>query len=318
MSPYFCRVGASVRDRLLGLPVPVPEYVVVGASAEALLAMGFETIPGAAPGFRRPGEAGVYRLACRRVQGTAGRPGLECGPEVSLGEDLKRRDLTLDAMAEDAAGEIVDPFGGEDDLREGVLRHATPDFALDAGNILKVAVYAARYYRWGFRVAHGTNALMRRMVRHGALAQLAREEPWASLRAALEGDRPDRFLHALGRCGALAGLMPEVQALAPGTGEAAHGTPADSGMDLDLLAEVAATTADAGCRLAVLAWLVDKAGGRAAVDAWLARVAVPGPEQVRLIRGLAQLSGAPEGIRGAALVARLGCAGPDSPQASGR
>lgn len=304
-------VGESVRDRLLGLPVAQPEHVIVGASAGVIAASGYTPVPGPVPSFRRVGEPDLYRVACRRVTDASGRPGLAWGPDVGLGEDLRRRDLTLDAMALAPDGDLVDPFGGEDDLRDGVLRHASPDFAVEPANPLRVAVYAARYHRWGFRVAHGTNALMRRMARLGVLAALPAEARWRWTLEAFQGERPDRYLRVLSRGGALDALAPELAAGLGGADAPAHGEGDPAA--LERLSRACARTADPVCRIALLVSLRGRgaAAGEAA-PAWLAGLGAP--EDVRgrvaaLLRRCARLDPGDDGLA-EAILAGPGCAGP--------
>ncbi|NIP73664.1 MAG: multifunctional CCA addition/repair protein [Gammaproteobacteria bacterium] len=208
-------VGGAVRDKLLGLPVKERDWVVVGATPEQMRALGFKQVGKDFPVFLHPDTGEEYALARTERKTGPGYTGFEvhAAPDVTLEQDLERRDLTINAMAEDEAGNLIDPFGGERDLREGVLRHVSPAFAEDPVRILRVARLAARYGKWGFRVAHATDALMRRMVEDGEADTLVPERVWAESEKALAEDTPARFFEVLRSCGALARIFPEIDAL---------------------------------------------------------------------------------------------------------
>jgi tRNA nucleotidyltransferase (CCA-adding enzyme) len=208
-------VGGAVRDRLLGLPVDELDYVVVGATPREMLDRGFRQVGKDFPVFLHPHSKDEYALA-RTERKTA--PGY-CGfvvhaePGVTLEQDLQRRDLTINALAEDAAGRIIDPYGGLADLDQRLLRHVSPAFAEDPVRILRVARFAARYAGLGFAVADETMALMRGMVRAGEVDALVPERVWQELVRALGETRPSRFFQVLRDCGALARLLPELDRL---------------------------------------------------------------------------------------------------------
>jgi len=206
-------VGGAVRDKLLGLPVQERDWVVVGASPQEMLALGYRQVGKDFPVFLHPESKEEYALARTERKTGPGYKGFEfhADPGVTLEEDLLRRDLTINAMAENAAGEIIDPYGGRDDLAAGRLRHVSPAFAEDPVRILRVARFAARFGKWGFSVAHGTNALMRRMVAEGEVDHLVAERVWAELARALTCDNPQRFFTVLHGCHALAVLFPEIE-----------------------------------------------------------------------------------------------------------
>ncbi len=208
-------VGGAVRDKLLGLPVTDRDYVVVGAMPEAMVAKGFKPVGADFPVFLHPDTGEEYALARTERKSGRGYKGftVHAAPDVTLEEDLRRRDLTINAMAESADGNLIDPFGGESDLRNGVLRHVSPAFAEDPVRVLRVARFAARYARWGFRVAHDTQRLMREMVESGELDHLVPERVWSELERALAEPKPSRFFDVLRGCGALARLFPEIDAL---------------------------------------------------------------------------------------------------------
>jgi tRNA nucleotidyltransferase (CCA-adding enzyme) len=206
-------VGGAVRDKLLGLPVKERDWVVVGADPQQMLELGYRQVGKDFPVFLHPGSKEEYALARTERKTGPGYKGFEfhAGPGVTLEQDLLRRDLTINAIAENAAGELIDPYGGQADLAAGRLRHVSPAFAEDPVRILRVARFAARFGKWGFSVAHGTNALMRQMVANGEVDHLVPERVWAELSKALACDNPERFFSVLHGCHALAVLFPEVE-----------------------------------------------------------------------------------------------------------
>src|SRR5690242_16622857 len=218
------RVGGSVRDELLGHAVADRDYVVVGATPEAMRALGFKGVGRDFPAFLHPQTREEYALARTERKRGRGYRGFEfhAAPDVTLEEDLSRRDLTINAMARAEDGALVDPFGGERDLRAGVLRHVGPAFAEDPLRVLRVARFSARF---GFEVAPETRSLMRSIAASGELATLSRERIWQELSRALMERTPSRFISTLRECGALAAVLPEVDALfatAPRRSSPAH------------------------------------------------------------------------------------------------
>lgn len=208
-------VGGAVRDRLLGLEPRDRDWVVVGATPEQMLAQGFRPVGKDFPVFLHPDTGEEYALARTERKTAPGYHGFEfhADPAVTLEQDLQRRDLTINAMAEAPDGSIIDPFGGREDLASGHLCHVSPAFAEDPVRILRVARYAARYGKWGFRVAHGTNRLMQEMVASGEVDALVAERVWQELSRALTEDTPSRFFEVLRGCGALARVFPELEQL---------------------------------------------------------------------------------------------------------
>jgi tRNA nucleotidyltransferase (CCA-adding enzyme) len=200
-------VGGAVRDALLGLPVSDRDWVVVGATPEDMTAAGFKPVGKDFPVFLHPRTKEEYALARTERKSGRGYKGFTvyAAPDVTLEQDLARRDLTINAMARDPEGELIDPFGGARDLREGVLRHVGDAFAEDPVRILRVARFAARF---GFRIAEETLALMRRMVGAGEVEHLVPERVWQELARGLGEPQPERMLDALEQCGALARLVP--------------------------------------------------------------------------------------------------------------
>ena len=205
-------VGGAVRDALLGRPVADRDWVVVGATPEMMLASGYRPVGSDFPVFLHPETQEEHALARTERKHGTGYRGFEffASPDVSLEEDLARRDLTINAMARDEHGVVIDPYHGREDLARGVLRHVSPAFAEDPLRVLRVARFAARF---GFRVAPGTRALMRRIVLSGELATLAPERVWRELALGLGEPAPSRMIGVLRDCGALAALLPEVDAL---------------------------------------------------------------------------------------------------------
>jgi tRNA nucleotidyltransferase (CCA-adding enzyme) len=208
-------VGGAVRDRLLGRPVTERDYVVVGATPAELLVRGFRQVGQDFPVFLHPYTNDEYALARTERKTAPGYRGfvVHADPEVTLAEDLRRRDLTINALAEDDSGRVIDHYGGLADLESRVLRHVSPAFAEDPVRILRVARFAARFAPLGFRVAPETMALMRDMVGAGEVDALVPERVWQELAGALGEDRPSRFFEVLRDCGALARLLPEVDRL---------------------------------------------------------------------------------------------------------
>jgi len=204
-----------VRDRLLGQPQTDIDWVVVGATAKQMQDLGFRAVGADFPVFLHPETGEEYALARTERKSGRGYGGFSfhASPEVTLEEDLKRRDLTINALAEDAQGRIIDLWGGQQDLAAKVLRHVSPAFAEDPLRVLRVARFAARYARLGFVVADETLALMRTLSQSGELEYLSAERLWKEISRALMEPRPDVFIRLLRECGALAVLLPEVNAL---------------------------------------------------------------------------------------------------------
>jgi tRNA nucleotidyltransferase (CCA-adding enzyme) len=205
-------VGGAVRDRLLGRPVEERDWVVVGATPEVMEARGFRQVGKDFPVFLHPETHEEYALARTERKSGRGYTGfaVHASPDVTLEQDLERRDLTINAMAEAEDGTVFDPFGGLEDLKRGILRHVSPAFAEDPLRVLRVARFAARF---GFHVASETNELMGEMVRSGEVDYLVPERVWKELERALGEPRPARFFQVLRGCGALAKLFPELDRL---------------------------------------------------------------------------------------------------------
>jgi tRNA nucleotidyltransferase (CCA-adding enzyme) len=206
-------VGGAVRDRLLGLPVQDQDYLVVGASPQAMLDQGFLPVGKDFPVFLHPQTHAEYALARTERKTAPGYQGFafHAAPNVTLEQDLARRDLTINAMAMDADGQLIDLFGGQHDLTAGVLRHVSSAFAEDPVRILRLARFAARFAR--FTVAPETATLMQHMVQAGEVDALVAERVWQELARGLLEQQPVRMIAVLRDCGALARLMPELAAL---------------------------------------------------------------------------------------------------------
>lgn len=235
-------VGGAVRDALLDLPVKERDWVVVGASPEHMQALGYQQVGKDFPVFLHPETHEEYALARTERKTAPGYHGFTChaDPDVTLEQDLERRDLTINAMAQTAEGEIVDPFNGQEDLQNGLLRHVSPAFSEDPVRILRLARFAARFAPFGFRVAHATHQLMRQMVAAGEVDALVPERVWKELSRALEEPQPERFFQVLHACGALQRLFPELVPLfAKATGHGAESAPTHPGISA-LRAAVAA------------------------------------------------------------------------------
>jgi tRNA nucleotidyltransferase (CCA-adding enzyme) len=201
-------VGGAVRDALLGLPVNDRDWVVVGATPQRMVELGFRPVGRDFPVFLHPETHEEYALARTERKTAPGYRGfvVHASPEVTLEEDLRRRDLTINAMARAPDGTLVDPWGGERDLRDGVLRHVSGAFAEDPVRVLRLARFAARFER--FRVAPETLALMRAMVGAGEVDALVPERVWQEVARGLAEPRPSRMFSVLRDCGALARLVP--------------------------------------------------------------------------------------------------------------
>lgn len=206
-------VGGAVRDELLGLAVRDRDWVVVGSTEQSLLDEGFVRVGLDFPVFLHPVTKEEYALARTERKSGPGYKGFQvhADPSVTLEQDLSRRDLTVNAIAKDGAGVLIDPFGGVADLRSGVLRHVSEAFREDPVRVLRVARFAARYP--GFVVAAETQALMREMVGSGEVDALVPERVWQEIAKGLMEQRPARMLEVLQQCGALARVLPEVAAL---------------------------------------------------------------------------------------------------------
>jgi len=233
-------VGGAVRDRLLGLPVSDQDYVVVGATPDQMLALGFQPVGKDFPVFLHPQTHAEYALARTERKSGHGYKGFKvyAAPEVTLEEDLQRRDLTINAIAEDESGALVDPYGGQRDLAARVFRHVSEAFAEDPVRILRVARFAARFT--DFSVAPETLFLMRSMVDNGEVDALVPERVWQEIARGLMEAQPSRMFQVLRDCGALARLFPEIDRLFGVPQPPEHHPEIDTGVHVMLVVDWAA------------------------------------------------------------------------------
>ena len=211
----FYRVGGCVRDRLLGLPTNDIDWVVTGATPEQMTEAGFTPVGRDFPVFLHPDTKQEYALARSERKSAPGYRGflVDTDPEISIEQDLLRRDLTINAMAEDGDGQVIDPYGGQRDLEARCLRHVSPAFVEDPVRVLRVARFAARLHHLGFRIAPETRELIKEIADSGEFKALVAERVWTELSRALDEADPSIFFTSLRDCDALAALFPEIDAL---------------------------------------------------------------------------------------------------------
>jgi len=238
-------IGGAVRDRLLGLEPGDRDWVVVGETQESMQAAGFKPVGRDFPVFLHPDSGEEYALARTERKSGRGYRGfvVDADPSVTLEEDLGRRDFTINAIALDPDGGLVDPFGGARDIEARVLRHVGDAFVEDPLRVLRAARFMARFGSLGFRVADETMALMRQMVDSGELAELVPERVWQELRRAIASERPSAFLRTLHDCGALAVVLPEVDALYGVPQRAEYHPEIDTGVHVEMVCDMAAMLA---------------------------------------------------------------------------
>lgn len=208
-------VGGAVRDQLLGLPVKDRDWIVVGADPATLLSLGYQQVGKDFPVFLNPKTKEEYALARTERKSSAGYTGFICdfSPTITLEQDLIRRDLTINAMAQSEDGEIIDPYGGKQDLENRILRHISPAFSEDPLRVLRVARFAARYHSLGFKIASETLALMAELALSGELQHLTAERVWLETEKALNEKNPEIYFETLHKTGALSVLFSEIDAL---------------------------------------------------------------------------------------------------------
>ena len=265
-------VGGAVRDKLLGLPVRERDWVVVGTTPATMLELGYTPVGKDFPVFLHPQTKEEYALARTERKTGPGYTGFEtcADPGITLQQDLLRRDLTINAMAESSTGELIDPYGGREDLDNGVLRHVSPAFAEDPVRVLRIARFAARFASCGFHVAHSTNAMLRSMVQNGEVDHLVPERVWAELVKALETDTPSRFFDVLAGCSALPRLFPEFAVTGSGaelSAPAAHG---QHGLSLPVLEQAVVLSKNTAIRFAALVCDMDSSNTKGLDDDALA------------------------------------------------
>lgn len=205
-------VGGAVRDKLMGIPIKDRDWVVIGATPEEMIREGYIAVGEDFPVFLHPETKEEYALARTERKSGKGYKGFVfySSPEITLEDDLKRRDLTINAIAEDEDGNLIDPYGGEADLKNGILRHISSAFVEDPLRVLRVARFAARF---GFKIADETMELLKTISKSGELDALIPERVWSEMQKALTGKYPTRFILALKSCYALEKLFPEIEAL---------------------------------------------------------------------------------------------------------
>jgi tRNA nucleotidyltransferase (CCA-adding enzyme) len=233
-------VGGAVRDALLGLPVNDRDWVAVGATPQEMADLGYTPVGKDFPVFLHPQTKEEVALARTERKSAPGYRGftIHADPNVTLEEDLLRRDLTINAIAQAEDGTLVDPYDGQKDLRAKLLRHVSPAFAEDPVRILRVARFAARFS--DFSVAPETNVLMQQMVQEGEVDALVPERVWQELARGLMENKPSRMFEVLRACGALARLLPEVDRLWGVPQPPAHHPEVDTGVHLMLVLDMAA------------------------------------------------------------------------------
>jgi tRNA nucleotidyltransferase (CCA-adding enzyme) len=248
-------VGGAVRDQLMGFTPKERDWVVVGARPQDLEAQGYKQVGKDFPVFLHPQTHEEYALARTERKTSPGYKGftVHASPQVTLLEDLQRRDLTINAIAEDEHGRLIDPFGGVQDIENKILRHVSPAFSEDPVRILRLARFAARFAHLGFTVAAETNELMKQMVDNGEVDALVPERVWKEMQRALAMPAPQRFFEILRACGALAKLFPEIEALYGVPQPEKHHPEVDTGVHTMMVLEQAARlSSDPQVRFAAL------------------------------------------------------------------
>lgn len=208
-------VGGAVRDKLLNIDSYDKDWVVVGSTPQEMESLGFTAVGKDFPVFLHPKTKEEHALARTERKSGSGYTGFECyfAPDVSLEEDLMRRDLTINAIAQDDAGNLHDPYHGQQDLSDRILRHVSDAFVEDPLRVLRVARFAAKLHHLGFSVAPETMLMMSEIVESGELAHLTAERVWQEWHKSLSTPHPEVFLSVLRECGALAVVLPEIDAL---------------------------------------------------------------------------------------------------------
>jgi tRNA nucleotidyltransferase (CCA-adding enzyme) len=279
-------VGGAVRDKLLGMEPRDRDWVVVGATPQQMLDLGYKPVGKDFPVFLHPETKEEYALARTERKVAPGYHGFSfhADPDVTLEEDLQRRDLTINAMAEDGDGNLIDPFNGREDLQQGKLRHVSDAFAEDPVRVLRIARYAARFNKWGFRVAHATHKLMKQMVEAGEVDALVAERVWQETENALGEESPSRFFEVLRNCGALARIFPELEQLFGVPQPKHHHPEEDSGVHTMMVLEQAAKLSpDTRVRFAAL--VHDLGKGTTPKEEWPRHIAHE-HRGVTLVKGL--------------------------------
>jgi tRNA nucleotidyltransferase (CCA-adding enzyme) len=294
-------VGGAVRDKLLGFPFIEKDWVVVGASPETMEKQGFVAVGKDFPVFLHPKTKEEYALARTERKTGRGYDGFSffCGEKVTLEDDLQRRDLTINAMAEDEAGNIIDPYGGRADIYNKTLRHVSNAFIEDPVRILRVARFAARYHHLGFRIAKETLELMRNMATNGEVNYLVAERVWKEMQRALTEQSPHIFIQCLRDCEALPHIFPEIHALFGVPQNATYHPEVDTGIHTIMSLQQAAMLSDnCGVRFATL--LHDLGKGATPKAEWPQHIAHE-ERSLPLVRKLCDRIAAPKDYRELAL-----------------
>ncbi|MDH3948278.1 MAG: multifunctional CCA addition/repair protein, partial [Gammaproteobacteria bacterium] len=282
------KVGGCVRDELLGLPVKDRDWVVVGTTPQEMLDAGYKPVGKDFPVFLHPETHEEYALARTERKTAPGYTGFafHAAADVTLEEDLLRRDLTINAMAETPAGELIDPYHGRDDLQHRLLRHVSPAFVEDPVRILRVARFAARLAEFDFQVAEETMRLMREMVSNGEVDALVPERVWQETVRALSEAVPTRFFEVLRECGALAKLFPELEQLYGVPQPPEHHPEIDTGVHtMMVLQQAARLSNDPAVRFAAL--VHDLGKGTTPPEEWPKHIAHE-EQGVPLVKALCQ------------------------------
>ncbi|MBG0752669.1 MULTISPECIES: multifunctional CCA addition/repair protein [Pectobacterium] len=290
-------VGGAVRDSLLGLPVTEQDWVVVGATPEELLAQGYQQVGKDFPVFLHPVSHDEYALARTERKSGKGYTGFVChaAPDVTLEQDLLRRDLTINAIARTEQGDLIDPYHGRRDLENHVLRHVSDAFSEDPLRVLRVARFAARFAHLGFQIAEETMALMQKMAHEGELAYLTPERVWKETEKALGTSSPDVYFQVLRDCGALAVLFPEIDNLYGVPAPAKWHPEIDTGIHTMMTVAMAARLSpEIDVRFATLCHDLGK--GLTPPELW-PRHHGHGPAGVKLVEALCQRLRVPNPIR---------------------
>ncbi|QPI43840.1 MULTISPECIES: multifunctional CCA addition/repair protein [Pectobacterium] len=290
-------VGGAVRDSLLGLPVTEKDWVVVGATPEDLLAQGYQQVGKDFPVFLHPVSHDEYALARTERKSGKGYTGFVChaAPDVTLEQDLLRRDLTINAIARTEQGDLIDPYHGRRDLENHVLRHVSDAFSEDPLRVLRVARFAARFAHLGFQIAEETMALMQKMAHEGELAYLTPERVWKETEKALGTSSPDVYFQVLRDCGALAVLFPEIDNLYGVPAPAKWHPEIDTGIHTMMTVAMAARLSpEIDVRFATLCHDLGK--GLTPPELW-PRHHGHGPAGVKLVEALCQRLRVPNPIR---------------------
>ncbi|WP_224652749.1 multifunctional CCA addition/repair protein [Pectobacterium versatile] len=290
-------VGGAVRDSLLGLPVTEKDWVVVGATPENLLAQGYQQVGKDFPVFLHPVSRDEYALARTERKSGKGYTGFVChaAPDVTLEQDLLRRDLTINAIARTEPGDLIDPYHGRRDLENRVLRHVSEAFSEDPLRVLRVARFAARFAHLGFQIAEETMALMQKMAHEGELAYLTPERVWKETEKALGTSSPDVYFQVLRDCGALAVLFPEIDNLYGVPAPAKWHPEIDTGIHTMMTVAMAARLSpEIDVRFATLCHDLGK--GLTPPELWPRHLG-HGPAGVKLVEALCQRLRVPNPIR---------------------